>query len=308
MQDALLPVEQIEERVGLLLRLRPRLLLDLLLRRELLRRTRYGLLRRRALLRDRRRRRRFRRIRLRADDGLQRPFAVGQPNIVDRMLDAVQAGAGGEHPAGENPLHFALQRDLVDLDKGVGVGGLRRRPCIAGVCLHAQRAELHGLADVGVEIDDAPGDLVEAGKGRLLVDDLAGGRLGDHLVTGLQGGRRARHAFGLFLPRQRIGRRRRDRNALTRLPRLRRRDRNAGGRILRNDTGSRRRRQWLRLHRSRRRYALPRGRTIGRRQQTALRQLRHFLVVVRLLLLDLLAAGNIARRARRRIGIHVAEL
>src|SRR4051812_45363830 len=50
--------EQIEERVGLLLRLRlrPRLFLDLLLRWELLR-TRRGLLRRRALLRDRRRRR-----------------------------------------------------------------------------------------------------------------------------------------------------------------------------------------------------------------------------------------------------------
>src|SRR4051812_27750753 len=56
--------EQIEERIGLLLRLRlrTRLLLDLLLRRELLRRARRGLLRRRPLLR-RRRRRRFRRIR-----------------------------------------------------------------------------------------------------------------------------------------------------------------------------------------------------------------------------------------------------
>src|ERR1700733_11378348 len=281
----LLPVEYAEERIGLLLRrrLRPGLFLDLLLRWELLQRTRGGLLWRRALLH--RRRRRFRRIGLCADDGLQRPFAVGQPNIVDRVLDAVQAGAGGEHPARENPLHLALQRDLVDLDKGVGVGGFRRRPRIAGVGLHPQRTELHGLADVGVEIDDAAGDLVEAGKARLLVDDLGGGRFGDHLVAGLQGGRRARHALGwLFLSRQRIGRRRRNRDALTR---LRRRDRDAGGRILRNDGGSRRQRQGLRLHRSRRRHALPRRGTIRRRQKAALRQLRHFLVIVLLgLLLD----------------------
>ena len=43
------------------------------------------------------------------------------------MLDAVQAGACGIHPAGEDPLHLALQRDLVDLDKGVGVGGFGGR-------------------------------------------------------------------------------------------------------------------------------------------------------------------------------------
>ena len=50
--------------------------------------------------------------------------------------------------------------------------------------------------------------------------------------------------------------------------------------ILRNDGGAGRRRQRLRLHRAGRRHALPRRRTIGRRQQAAPRQFRHFLVVV----------------------------
>ena len=102
----------------------------------------------------------------------------------------MQAGACGVHPAREDPLHLALQRDLVDLDKGVGVGGFRRRPRVAGTGLHAQRAELHGLADILVEIDDAAGDLVEAGEARLLVGDLGGRRLGHDLVARLQGRRR----------------------------------------------------------------------------------------------------------------------
>src|ERR671928_36962 len=61
--------EQVEERIGRLLRrgLRTRLLLDLLLRRELLRRTRRGLFWRGAFLRGRRRCR-FGRLGLRADD------------------------------------------------------------------------------------------------------------------------------------------------------------------------------------------------------------------------------------------------
>ena len=35
-------------------------------------------------------------------------FAVGQPDVVDRMLDRVQAGARREHPAGEDALDLAL--------------------------------------------------------------------------------------------------------------------------------------------------------------------------------------------------------
>src|SRR5207245_2306469 len=77
-----------------------RRLLRLLLELRLRRRTRGSLFWRRRTLRGRRRRRRFRRIGLRADDGLVRAFAVGQPDIVDRVLDTVQAGARGIHPAG----------------------------------------------------------------------------------------------------------------------------------------------------------------------------------------------------------------
>ena len=44
-----------------------------------------------------------------APNRLLRLFAVGQPDVVDRMLDAMQAGARGEHPAREDPLHLALQ-------------------------------------------------------------------------------------------------------------------------------------------------------------------------------------------------------
>ena len=63
------------------------------------------------------------------------------------MLDPVQAGARGEHPAREDALDLALQRHLVDLDEGVGVGRLGRRSRVAGARRHLQRAELHGLAD-----------------------------------------------------------------------------------------------------------------------------------------------------------------
>ena len=52
-------------------------------------------------------------------------FAVGQPHVVDRMLDRVQAGARREHPAGEDALDLALQRHLVDFDEGVGVRASR---------------------------------------------------------------------------------------------------------------------------------------------------------------------------------------
>ena len=102
------------------------------------------------------------------------------------MLDTMQARARREHPAGENPLHLALKGDLVDLDKGVGIGGFRRGARIAGVGLHTQRTELHGFADILVEVNDAARDLVEAGEDRLLVDDLLGRRLGDDFVAWLK--------------------------------------------------------------------------------------------------------------------------
>ena len=120
--------------------------------------------------------------------GHHRALTVGEPDVVDRMLDRVQSRARGEHPAGEDAAHLALQRHLVDLDEGVGVRRLGRRPRVAGARRHLQRAELHGLADRHVEVDDAAGDLVEAGEQRGLVDDLLRRRLGDDLVARLRRG------------------------------------------------------------------------------------------------------------------------
>ena len=217
----------------------------------------------------------------------------------------MQAGACRIHPAREDPLHLALQRDLVDLDEGVGVGGFRRGPRVAGVGLDAQRAELDGLADIFVEIDDAAGDLVEAGEARLLVDDLLRRRLGDDLVARLQCRRRLRHALRLTLSRGQS--RQCWVSAWRRLTGLGRCHRHRRRRVLRNDRGARRRRQRLRLYRSGRRHTLPRQRTIGRRQQAALRQRRHFLFVVGRSLL-LIATGNVAGRARRRLGKDIADL
>src|SRR6202158_1877189 len=88
---------------------------------------------------------------------------------------------------------------------------------------------------------------------------------------------------------------------------LRRRYRNTRRGILGDDGSAGRRRQGLRLHASRRWNALPRQRTVGRGQQPALRQFRHFLLVVGQLLL-LIATGNVAGRARRGIGKDIADL
>src|SRR5438045_5589728 len=49
---------------------------------------------------------------------------------------------------------------------------------------------------------------------------------------------------------------------------------------------------------------MPRQRTVGRRQHAALRQFRHFLLVIG----DLVATGNVAGRARQRIGKDTADL
>src|SRR5262252_2065369 len=58
---------------------------------------------------SRRRRRGSRCRRLCVHNGLGAAFAVDQPDVVDRMLYRVQAGAGREHPAGKDASHLALQ-------------------------------------------------------------------------------------------------------------------------------------------------------------------------------------------------------
>ena len=168
----------------------------------------------------------------------------------------METGACREHPARKNPLHLALKGDLVNLDERVRIGGFRRRARIAGVGLHAQSAELDGLADVLVEIDDAAGDLVETRKARLLVDDLLRRRLGDHLIARLQCRRRLRNTLLLTL----TGSRRIDARWCHRdtLIGLRRCNPDRGLPILRNYGRARWRSERLRLHGSGRGHPLPR--------------------------------------------------
>ena len=105
-----------------------------------------------------------------------RSFAVGQPDVVDRMLDT-------QRPPGSlqtsSPRKSASPRpgqgDPAHLDEGVGIGSFRRRARVAGLRLHPQGAELHGSSPMSTSRaarSPACGDLVEVGKHRLLVDDL----------------------------------------------------------------------------------------------------------------------------------------
>lgn len=82
------------------------------------------------------------------------------------MLDGVKAGAFGEHPAGEDTMHLARERGLVDFDKGCGAGRLGRRAGIAHPRRHFERAELDRLVHGDLQMVDAPRDFVESGEHR----------------------------------------------------------------------------------------------------------------------------------------------
>ena len=93
-------------------------------RRRLLHRLPRLLLRLRALLcprRGRGRRRWLRGLRRFLGRSLRAAFAVGEPEIVDRMLDAVQSRTAGVHPSGEDAAHLALQRHFIDFHESIGV-------------------------------------------------------------------------------------------------------------------------------------------------------------------------------------------
>lgn len=77
------------------------------------------------------------------------------------MLHGMQSGARGEHPACKNPFDIALQCHLVDFDERVGIGRLGGWTRIAGTGRNLEGAELHRLADGGVERCCAAGNLVE---------------------------------------------------------------------------------------------------------------------------------------------------
>ena len=109
-------------------------------------------------------RRRLLRHLLGLGDHLGAAFAVDEPDIVDRVLQAVQAGARGEEPARKDPLGLSVGAGLVHLDEGGGVGRFRRRLGEADPRRQLQGAELHRFVDPDLERDDPPGDLVQAGK------------------------------------------------------------------------------------------------------------------------------------------------
>jgi acetyl-CoA carboxylase biotin carboxylase subunit len=109
-------------------------------------------------------------------DDVLAAFALGEPDIIDRMLDRVQAGAGSEHPAGENLLVLVVRADFVDLHEGGGLRVLVFRARIADARSELERAELHGFIDRRLEGDDPPGDLVETGENSGRVLDLVGER------------------------------------------------------------------------------------------------------------------------------------
>jgi hypothetical protein len=99
------------------------------------------------------------------------------------MLDRMQTRAGGEHPPGKDALDLALERHLVDFEKGVGVRRLGRRARVAHARGDLQRPELHRFADPRVEGDDAAGDLVESGEDRPSICDLLRRHFGDDRVV-----------------------------------------------------------------------------------------------------------------------------
>src|SRR5665213_1509083 len=101
-------------------------------------------------------------------------LAVGQPDVIDGVVNGVESGARGVHPAGEDALDLAIEADLVDLDERVRLRRQRRRTVVADAGRHLQRTELHRLVYVDIERGYAPGDLVEAVKNGDGIGDAAG--------------------------------------------------------------------------------------------------------------------------------------
>jgi hypothetical protein len=112
-------------------------------------------------------------------------FAVGDPDVIDRVLDCVQARTCGEHPSGKNSLDLSLQRHLVDLDKRIRIWRFRRRARIAHAWRHLQSAELHRFVDRNIERNDAPCDLVEACKHCRWIGDALRRRFDGHRIAWL---------------------------------------------------------------------------------------------------------------------------
>src|SRR4029077_17980114 len=119
-------------------------------------------------------RRRGRHLRWRLGARLNCPaaFAAGQPNGINRMLDAVQARARGEHPTRKDSLVLVGGIDLVHLDESGRLRRLRGRARVTGTFGNLERTELHGFAGCGLKGNRASGDLVQSGKDRDRMLDL----------------------------------------------------------------------------------------------------------------------------------------
>ncbi len=104
------------------------------------------------------------------------------------LLDAVQAGAVGEHPAGEDLLVLFLLVDLVDLGEHVGLRRLRQRARVAGRAASPAARQIAPSRDRDLKGDDAAGDLVESLEHRGRVADLVGQRRAGNDEAGERGG------------------------------------------------------------------------------------------------------------------------
>ena len=110
------------------------------------------------------------------------------------MLDGVQARTRGKHPTGEDAFDLALKRNLVDFDKGIGVGRFSRRPRVARPRGDLQRTELHRFPNRRVKGNGAPGNLVETGENGAAVLDFLRRRFGDDGVLLRRGVSRLRRS------------------------------------------------------------------------------------------------------------------
>ena len=90
--------------------------------------------------------------------------AAGEPDIVDRVLDGVEAGAFGKHPAGEERLARVVRFHLIDSDEARGLRLLGDGARHAGIGLDDEAAEAAFLANRNFKSRGDAGDLVEAGE------------------------------------------------------------------------------------------------------------------------------------------------
>jgi hypothetical protein len=95
------------------------------------------------------------------------------------MLDRVEPGAFGEHPACEHALLLAVEQHLVHFYEGGRLGRLCRRARVAHTRRHFQGAELRRLIERNLKARDLGGHLVEGGEhGDRVLDALGCGRRG----------------------------------------------------------------------------------------------------------------------------------